>query len=79
MNRVFYRKDIKMKILIKGNEKQINEAYDKIFNIFDKYSTLFKTETEREYKTDDGYVLEIKSFPPEAETKISSIKNIEIL
>ena len=80
MNRVFYWRDnIKVKILIKGNERQIDKAYDKIFNIFDKYSTLFKTETEREYKTNDGYMLEIKSFPPEAETEISSIKNVEIL
>ena len=68
-----------MKILIKGNEKQTNKTYDKIFSIFDKYSTLFKVETEKEYNTKNGYVLEIKSIPPEAETEINKISNIEIL
>lgn len=63
-----------MKILIKGNKKQIDKTYDKIFNICDKYSTLFKVETEKEYKTTEGYVLEIKSFPPEAEEEITNIK-----
>lgn len=68
-----------MKILIKGNENQINKTYDKIFSIFDKYSTFFKVETEKEYQTKDGYVLEIKSFPQEAETEIVNFENVEIL
>lgn len=68
-----------MKILIKGNEKQINKTYDKIFSIFDKYSTIFNVETEKEYASNEGYILEIKSFPPEAEMEINDIKNIEIL
>lgn len=78
MNRVFHG-GIEVKILIKGNEKQINKTYDKIFNIFDKYSTLFKVETENEYDTSNGYMLEIKSIPSEAETEINKIINIEIL
>ena len=68
-----------MKILIKGNVNQINKTYDKIFSIFDKYSTFFKVETEKEYQTKDGYVLEIKSFPPEAEAEIVIFENVEIL
>ena len=68
-----------MKILIKGNENQINKTYDKIFSIFDKYSTFFKVESEKEYQTKDGYILEIKTVPPEAEMKIGSFRNIEIL
>lgn len=68
-----------MKILIKGNENQISKTYDKIFSIFDKYSTFFKVETEKEYQTKDGYVLEIKSVPPEAETEIVNFKDVEIL
>lgn len=68
-----------MKILLKGNENQINKTYDKIFSIFDKYSTFFKVESEKEYQTKDGYVLEIKSIPPEAETEIDSFRNVEIL
>lgn len=68
-----------MKILIKGNVNQLNKTYDKIFSIFDKYSTFFKVETEKEYQTKDGYVLEVKSFPPEAETEIVIFENVEIL
>lgn len=68
-----------MKILIRGSENQINKTYDQIFSIFDKHSILFKVETEKEYQTKDGYVLEIKSAPPEAETEIGSLKNVEIL
>ena len=68
-----------MKILIKGNKKEINKTYDKIFKICDKYSTFFKVETENEYNVADGYVLEMKSVPPEAEMEISDIKNIEIV
>lgn len=68
-----------MKILIKGNENQINKTYDKIFKIFDKYSTFFRVESEKEYQTKDGYVLEIETVPPEAETEIGSFRNIEIL
>ena len=67
-----------MKILIKGNKNQIDKIYNTIFNICDKYSTLFKVETEKEYKTIEGYVLEIKSIPPEAEEEITMIKNVEI-
>lgn len=68
-----------MKILIKGNKKQIDKTYDKIFNICDEYSTLFKAETEKEYTIKEGYVLEIKSIPPEAEEEINKIENIEII
>lgn len=67
-----------MKILIKGNKKQIDKTYDKIFDICDKYSTLFKVETEKEYNTNECYVLEMKSVPPEAEGEIIKIKNVEI-
>lgn len=74
-----FQEVIEVKILIKGNEKQTNKTYDKIFSIFDKYSTLFKVETEKEYNTKNGYVLEIKSIPSEAETEINKISNIEIL
>lgn len=61
-----------------GNKKQIDKTYDKIFDICDKYSTLFKVETEKEYNTNECYVLEMKSVPPEAEEEIIKIKNVEI-
>lgn len=67
-----------MKILIKGNKKQIDKTYDKIFDICDKYSTLFKVVTEAEYAVKEGYILEMKSVPPEAEEEIIKIKNVEI-
>ena len=67
-----------MKILIKGNKKQIDKTYDKIFGICDKYSTFFKVETEKECSIKEGYVLEMKSVPPEAEDEIIKIKNVEI-
>lgn len=67
-----------MKILIKGNKNQVDKTYNKIFDICDKYSTFFKVETEREYNTMEGYVLEMKSVPPEAEEEIIKIKNVEI-
>lgn len=67
-----------MKILIKGNKNQVDKTYNKIFDICDKYSTLFKVETEKEYNTREGYVLEMKSVPPEAEEEITNIKNVKI-
>lgn len=67
-----------MKILIKGNKKQIDKTYDKIFDICDKYSTLFKVETEAEYTVKEGYILVIKSIPPDAEYEITKIKNVVI-
>lgn len=67
-----------MKILIKGNKKQIDKIYDKIFDICDKYSTLFKAETEKEYAVNEGYILEIESIPPDAEYEITKIKNVEL-
>ena len=67
-----------MKILIKGNKKQIDKTYDKIFDICDKYSTLFKVETEEEYTVKEGYILEINSIPSDAEYEITKIKNVVI-
>ena len=67
-----------MKILIKGNKKQIDKTYDKIFDICDKYSTLFNVETEEEYAVKEGYILEINSIPPDAEYEITKIENVVI-
>lgn len=78
-----------MKLYVKGsverilitekNESRSNKIYDKIYDVFDKYSTLFTVNSEDEYETDDGYVIEVKSPPPDAMAEISEIRGVEIL
>ena len=65
------------KIIIKG--KNISRTYDKIFKIIDKHSTFFRVNTENEYRTEEGYVLEFESIPPEAILEINELKNVEEL
>lgn len=67
-----------MKLLITGNKQTRDRTYDKIFDICDKYTTFFKTETDNEYETVDGYVIEF-DCPPDAEFEISELKNVEVI
>ena len=67
-----------LKLLIKGDKRTSGRIYDKIFNICDKYTTFFKTETDSEYETVDGYVIEF-DCPSDAEFEISELKNVEVI
>lgn len=66
------------KFLITGD---IDKTYDRMFNIIDKHSTLFKCSAENEYNSEDGrgYVLEFKHIPSDAAHEILSMKNVEEL
>ena len=67
-----------MKLLIKGNPKTIDRSYDRIFKIIDRHTTFFKVDTENEYQTEDGYVLEFKDIPQTAVFEIlEKIKNVD--
>ena len=67
-----------MKLLIKGDKRTRSRVYNKIFNICDKYTTFFKTETDNEYETVDWYVVEF-DCPPDAEFEISELKNVDMI
>lgn len=62
------------KIIIKNN---IDKTYDKIFKIIDKHSTFFRGNTENEYQTEEGYVLEFKDIPSDAILEINELKEVE--
>lgn len=64
------------KIIIKEN---IGRTYDRIFKIIDKHSTFFQVNTENEYQTEEGYVLEFKDIPSDAILEINELKNVEEL
>lgn len=67
-----------MKLLIKGNQKEVDRSYDRIFKIIDKHTTFFKVDTENEYQTKDGYVLEFKDIPHTAVLEIlEKVKNVD--
>jgi hypothetical protein len=63
------------KLIIKNNAPK--NTYDKIFKIIDQHSTFFRVNTENEYQTNEGYVLEFKSIPADAALKICELKNVE--
>ena len=68
----------KVKLLIKGNQKEIDRSYDRIFKIIDRHTTFFKVDTENEYQTEDGYVLEFKDIPQTAVFEIlEKVKNVD--
>jgi hypothetical protein len=67
-----------LKLLIKGDKRTRSRVYNKIFNICDKYTTFFKTETDSEYETVDGYAVEF-DCPPDAEFEISELKNVDVI
>lgn len=67
-----------MKLLITGNKQTRDRIYDKIFDVCNKYTTFFKTETDNEYETVDGYVIEF-DCPSDAEFEISELKNVEVI
>ena len=62
------------KIIIKSN---VDKNYDKIFKIIDKHSTFFRGNTENEYQTKEGYVLEFKDIPSDAILEINELKEVE--
>lgn len=65
------------KLLIKNEAPQ--NTYDRIFKIIDKHSTFFRVDTEDEYQTPDGYVLEFTDIPTDAIEKIGEMKHVEQL
>lgn len=67
-----------LKLLIKGDKRTISRTYNKIFNICDKYTTFFRTETDNEYEVSEGYIIEF-DCPPCAEVEISELKNVDMI
>jgi hypothetical protein len=63
------------KFIIKNGAPK--NTYDKIFKIIDNHSTFFRVNTENEYQTNEGYVLEFKEIPTEAIYKIGELKHVE--
>ena len=59
-----------------GN-KAAKNTYDRIFKIIDRHSTFFRVNTENEYQTEEGYVLEFKEIPVDAIEKICELKHVE--
>lgn len=60
-----------------GNKANVDSTYDKIFKIIEKHSTFFRVNTENEYRTPEGYLLEFKEIPVDAIDKICNLKHVE--
>ena len=67
-----------MKLLIKGDKQIIDRTYNKIFDICDKYTTFFETETDEEYPIIGGYVVKF-DCPPDAEFEISELEHVSVI
>jgi len=72
-----------MKVLLTGTQKQIDRNYDKLFSQIDKASSQsnqsgFCNDSEQEYKTENGYVVEFRFLRPTVIEWIESQKNIAI-
>lgn len=67
-----------MTLLITGDKPTRDRTYDKIFDICNKYTTFFKTETDEEYPIINGYVVKF-DCPPDAEYEIAKIKNVDVI
>lgn len=52
-------------------------TYDRIFKIIDSHSTFIQIETEDEYQTENGYVLEFKELPFDSIERICELKHVE--
>lgn len=69
-----------MKIVIKEtNKNKTDKAYNKIFNIIDKHTFLFKVNSENEYTNEEGFVIEVNGLSNEMIMEIEKIKNVEII
>ncbi len=73
-----------MKVLLTGTQKQRNKNYDKLFNQIDKASSQsnqsgFCNDSEQEYKTEDGYVVEFRFLRPTVTEWVESQKNVAIV
>ena len=67
-----------MKLLITGDKQTRDRTYDKIFDICNKYTTIFKTETDEEYQIISGYVVKF-DCPPDAEFEISELEHVSVI
>ena len=67
-----------MKLLITGDKQTRDRTYDKIFDICNKYTTFFKTETDEEYQIISGYVVKF-DCPPDAEFEISELEHVSVI
>lgn len=67
-----------MTLLITGDKQTRDRTYDKIFDICNKCTTFFKTETDEEYPIIGGYVVKF-DCPPDAEFEIAEIKNVYVI
>ena len=67
-----------MKLLITGDKQTRDRTYDKIFDICNKYTIFFKTETDEEYQIISGYVVKF-DCPPDAEFEISELEHVSVI
>jgi len=73
-----------MKKIILTETKKISRAYDRLFKRIDRASCQsnqsgFMNDSENEYMTDAGYVLEFKAIHDDVATWIKTQKNIDII